>query len=919
MKKKLLVSGALALTCVSCLALAGCDLFGSSSSGNNGGSGNGDISWGGVTGPTVTEDQWENAFGNERYSKNFTTDISATVTVETSDGEEDGVSRATGLFRVDGGKNYSSVEANGYLMEMYELHNSADDYTWVRFGDSSVWEQESVNGLPLSAVMLADYVDCYDCFEYDSKTKSYIATDSGLRHLTDIFVRSQVGELPADEEISYELTEASFTLSNGLPVAAHMRFVMDEKSKDGRWAHIDQNLNYTFSDFGTTKVEFPAQIQQWLKENGINTDEPSKEDPVTPTPSGKLTEKEWVNIFTNEKNYENYTNYAYAEGEAKAYNSSGKVLESEMFYMNTWLYADGDKTYVKIQDGSDADYEEIYLYRQGTYYHNWARSKSGADWDYDGADISTGFRVSLINFEALADAYRYFDYDSEWNRYELNEKGLDSLYSSDFFNDTLFKNTVVSGADKLTRFSVQIQNGKIADVYCTATLSETDGNNRMEMTVSLNLDFYDYGKTTVKFPSAIQKEIEELGGSTQPVDPVKPSGSITEKEWMQIFGEKNATNYTVDISGAIEATAGGYTSSVNINGKFHADGNKGYAVTKSNAGGLTYTDYTYSYRTDDKNYAWVSSGSGWSEVDNSSGSVGDTVWLADFADCYDYFRYNSGTGRYEATKYGLEVLSDRYESEASAASGIDIEMTISEMSFVLGSNTPISMSMNVRISTTLNGYKSISDEDLEYSFSNFGSTTVKFPDEIQKQIDSIGGGSNLPVEPDNPDKPDNPDNPDDKPVVSEGTKGLEYSLNSDGKGYSVNGIGKATDTVIVIPAEYNGLPVTEIRNNAFSYDETITSVVIPEGVSTIGSGAFRGCSALESIVIAKSVTSIGSSAFRDCTSLTTVYYAGSATDWEAVNIGSSNSPLTKAEVYFYSTVKKTGNYWHYVADTPVKW
>lgn len=917
MKKKLLVSGALALTCASCLALAGCDLFGSSSSGNNGGSGNGDISWGGVTGPTVTENEWENAFGNERYSKNFTTDISATVTVETSDGEEDGVSRATGLFRVDGGKNYSSVEANGYLMEMYELHNSADDYTWVRFGDSSVWEQESVNGLPLSAVMLADYVDCYDCFEYDSKTKSYIATDSGRRHLTDIFVRSQVGELPADEEISYELTEASFTLSNGLPVAAHMRFVMDEKSKDGRWAHIDQNLNYTFSDFGATKVEFPTQIQQWLKENGVDVDEPSKEDPVNPTPSGKLSEKEWVDIFTNEKTYENYTNYVYAEGEAVMYSSSGKVLDKEGFIMNAFLYADGDKMHATMQDGADEEVEEIYLYRQGSTYHNWTKDLDKGGWEYDGANIPNTYRVSFINFNALARAYRYFDYNPSSDQYEANEKGLAALRAS-LFEDTLVKESVLSEITQWTEFSVRIQNGKIAAVYCTATFSETDGKNKMEMSFSMNMDFNDYNKTTVKFPAAIQKQIEELGGSTQPVDPVKPSGSITEREWMQIFGEKNATNYAVDISGAIEATAGGYTTSVNMNGKFHADGNKGYAVTKSNAGGLTYTDYTYSYRTDDKNYAWVLSGSGWSEVDNSNGSVGDTVWLADFADCYDYFRYNSGTGCYEATQEGLKVLSDRYESEASEVSGIDIEMTISEMSFVLGSNTPISMSMNVRISTTLNGYKSISDEDLEYTFSNFGSTKVTFPAEIQKQIDSLGGGSNLPVEPDNPD---NPDNPDDKPVVSEGTKGLEYSLNSDGKGYSVNGIGTAKGTVIVIPAEYNGLPVTEIRNNALQYNETITSVVIPEGVSTIGSGAFRGCSALESIVIAKSVTSIGSSAFRDCTSLTTVYYAGSATDWEAVSVASYNSTINNTTLCFYSASRpvSTGNYWHYVADMPVKW
>lgn len=910
MKKKLLVSGALALTCASCLALAGCDLFGSSS-GNSGGGWNSPSTDGDKTPTQVTEDQWTAAF--TVAGENFTSEFSGSITI--SEGSISQTGNMNGSFLLDGNKNHTAmtVESQGMKQstELYEYWSSSQDHTWVRYDGSNEWVKEEINGLTVSAVFLQDYVYCYDCFEYDSKTKTYVATSDGLIELTNVMAQGVRGSMPMD----FELTDFTFSVGNNTPISASFCLVMGA----GTTSSITENVEFTFKNFGTTKVEFPTQIQQWLKENGINTDEPSKEDPVNPTPSGKLTEKQWVDIFTNEKTYENYTNYVYAEGEAVMYSSSGKVLDREGFIMNAFLYADGDKMHATMQDGADEEVEEIYLYRQGSTYHNWTKDLDKGGWEYDGANIPNTYRVSFINFNALARAYRYFDYNPSSDQYEANEKGLAALRAS-LFEDTLVKESVLSEITQWTEFSVRIQNGKIAAVYCTATFSETDGKNKMEMSFSMNMDFNDYNKTTVEFPREIQKQIDELGGSTQPVDPVKPSGSITEREWMQIFGEKNATNYTVDISGAIEATAGGYTTSVNMNGKFHADGNKGYAVTKSNAVGLTYTDYTYSYRTDDKNYAWVSSGSGWSEVDNSSGSVGDTVWLADFADCYDYFRYNSGTGRYEATKYGLEVLSDRYESEASAAIGVNIEMTISEMSFVLGSNTPISMSMNVRISTTLNGYKSISDEDLEYSFSNFGSTTVTFPAEIQKQIDSIGGGSNLPVEPDNPDKPDNPDNPDDKPVVSEGTKGLEYSLNSDGKGYSVNGIGTAKGTMIVIPAEYNGLPVTEIRNNAFSY-EMITSVVIPEGVSTVGSRAFCGCGELESIVIAKSVTSIGSSAFRDCTSLTTVYYAGSATDWEDVSVASYNSTLNNTTLCFYSASRpvSTGNYWHYVADTPVKW
>ena len=49
---------------------------------------------------------------------------------------------------------------------------------------------------------------------------------------------------------------------------------------------------------------------------------------------------------------------------------------------------------------------------------------------------------------------------------------------------------------------------------------------------------------------------------------------------------------------------------------------------------------------------------------------------------------------------------------------------------------------------------------------------------------------------------------------------------------------------------------------------SLTSVVIPDSVTSIGSLAFRDCYSLTSVVIPDSVTSIGSMAFRDCTSLT---------------------------------------------------
>ena len=65
-------------------------------------------------------------------------------------------------------------------------------------------------------------------------------------------------------------------------------------------------------------------------------------------------------------------------------------------------------------------------------------------------------------------------------------------------------------------------------------------------------------------------------------------------------------------------------------------------------------------------------------------------------------------------------------------------------------------------------------------------------------------------------------------------------------------------------------PVTSIGENAFYYCSSLTSVTIPDSVTSIGELAFFRCS-LTSVTIPDSVTSIGYGAFADCRSLTSVY------------------------------------------------
>ena len=98
------------------------------------------------------------------------------------------------------------------------------------------------------------------------------------------------------------------------------------------------------------------------------------------------------------------------------------------------------------------------------------------------------------------------------------------------------------------------------------------------------------------------------------------------------------------------------------------------------------------------------------------------------------------------------------------------------------------------------------------------------------------------------------------------TEGLKLELVAGGQ-YTVVGIGTATDKVIVVPAAYQGLPVTSIANKAFMGNADITAVVIPDSITSIGSEAFRNCGALNTVVASGGSLLLGESVFRDCVNL----------------------------------------------------
>ncbi len=87
-------------------------------------------------------------------------------------------------------------------------------------------------------------------------------------------------------------------------------------------------------------------------------------------------------------------------------------------------------------------------------------------------------------------------------------------------------------------------------------------------------------------------------------------------------------------------------------------------------------------------------------------------------------------------------------------------------------------------------------------------------------------------------------------------------------------------TEITIPASINEIPVTMILEYAFWRCTSLTSVTIPNSVTTIEQGAFRGCSSLTSVTIPDSVNTMSQAVFYNCSSLTSVKIPDSVTTIE---------------------------------------
>ncbi|MBR6338140.1 MAG: leucine-rich repeat protein [Ruminococcus sp.] len=83
-----------------------------------------------------------------------------------------------------------------------------------------------------------------------------------------------------------------------------------------------------------------------------------------------------------------------------------------------------------------------------------------------------------------------------------------------------------------------------------------------------------------------------------------------------------------------------------------------------------------------------------------------------------------------------------------------------------------------------------------------------------------------------------------------------------------------TSSAVSIPSTLGGYTVTALGDSdnyfPFMSNKSVTSVTIPNTVTTLGEGAFSSCTSLQSVTLPSSLTEIADSLFAGCTSLKTI-------------------------------------------------
>lgn len=123
------------------------------------------------------------------------------------------------------------------------------------------------------------------------------------------------------------------------------------------------------------------------------------------------------------------------------------------------------------------------------------------------------------------------------------------------------------------------------------------------------------------------------------------------------------------------------------------------------------------------------------------------------------------------------------------------------------------------------------------------------------------------------------------------TPASAFTYTNTGSAILITGLADTTVTDLVIPATIEDLPVVMIQSSAFK-GAAITSAVVPEGVTYIGSNAFQNCKSLAAVTLPESLLNLDVNAFSGCTSLTSIHIPAGVTNMSGNPFGSCSTLAT---------------------------